>query len=261
MLKVWKVLPYFTFAGLLAMIWYCVQGGGEKPLGLMISEEDGFLEWGTCAAFAVAGFMGFCAAIIKRKTLTKNQIIFLVIFSAVCLMAVGEELSWGQRIFGFAPPESMETTSDSAVKFGHNDVTWHNLDITIGPMSFSLGGMLFGVTLIVGLGIYGIVLPLLYAKRNPKIVKIVDKLGLFLPPLNLGILVTAATLLFYILRRVGEIKHMVEPNEYKEFFVPVVLAAIVAVTFFKEKSKTNTIILEIFLVIFALALAASARMI
>ena len=259
MLKIWKVLPYFVLVGLLAMIFISVNGGGEKKLGLNIAEEDGFLEWGTCAAFAIAGLLGFCAAVMKRAALNKRQVIFLIVFGAVCFMAVGEELSWGQRIFGFAPPKSMETNADSAVRFGHNDVTWHNLDIKMGPVSFSLGGMLFGVTLIVALAVYGIVLPILYKKRNPKIVKLVDKLGLFLPPLDLGILVTVATLMFYALRRIGDIKHMTEPNEFKEFFVPVVFAAIIATTFFKEKTKADRICLELFFAIFILAMAICAK--
>lgn len=267
MQKVWRVLPYVIFAGLLAIIGICVANGGEKKMGLEIAEEDGLLEWGTCAAFAIAGLLGATAAVMKRKLLTKNQIIFLAVFSGVCLMAVGEELSWGQRILEFGPPTGMETTSDSAIKCGHNDVTWHNLHITVGPynilgftfkMSFSLGGMLFGVMLIIALAIHGILLPILYKQGKPKIVRLVNKLGMFFPPLDLGILVTAASLLFYIFRRTGDIKHMTEPNEYKEFFVPIVYAAIIAVTFFKEKTKANRIALEFFLILLVMGLAAAA---
>ncbi|HNX26062.1 MAG TPA: hypothetical protein PKK48_01505 [Phycisphaerae bacterium] len=256
MVKVWNALPYVVLACILAIICYCTCGGGEKNMGLKITSEDGFIEWGTCVAFGITGLLGMCAAVMKRKMLTKNQLIFLVVFSIICFLAVGEELSWGERIFGFAPPENMETTSSSAVTFGHNDVTMHNLDFKFGKVSFSIGGMLFGVTLIVALAIHGIVLPILYKKRHPKIVKFVDKLGLFLPPLNFGILVTAAALMFYILRRTT-IDDMTEPNEFKEFFVPVVYAAIVAVTFFNGKTKGERVCLEFLFILFMLGITAS----
>lgn len=59
--------------------------------------EDGVVEWLTASLFAAAGFWRLRAAIRARRPLDLLVALF-------CLFVAGEEISWGQRLFGITPP-------------------------------------------------------------------------------------------------------------------------------------------------------------
>lgn len=247
-------------AALLALMCYICINGGEHKLDMNITLEDGLLEWATVTMFGMCGLLGVAGLIINRKVLGKKQIIFLAIFSALCFAGMGEELDWGKRIIGFDVPEGMESHSDSMIKYGHDSTSLHNLKFEKWGVKFSLSGML-GIPLVIVLGLHGILLPILVKKENPKALRFIEKTGVFVPPLNLGILVTAAALGFYIARKLPAINRkspepdLLEPNEFKEFFITFTYSAILVVVFLKEKTPAKTAVKIASLVLMAGLLA------
>ena len=103
-------LPYAIFAGLVALLIYCHLRG--EPVN--VSDEDGLVEWATVVAFGLIAALSFTAAIVHRSRMSRAQVILIVLLGLVALMAIGEELSWGQRWFGFEPPESMKSGGGGA---------------------------------------------------------------------------------------------------------------------------------------------------
>ena len=67
-------------------------------------QEDGFLEWATFWAFALAAFRYLVVA--RRERHASGGIPwFAVGLGLFCLLVALEEISWGQRLFGYRPPD------------------------------------------------------------------------------------------------------------------------------------------------------------
>jgi hypothetical protein len=114
--------------------------------------EDSVGEWATFFAFAFAGIIGIVAllrAIWRNsdRALNANQVRFRMIIGALsvfCLFAAGEEISWGQRVFGFMPPEMFQKLNFQ------QELNFHNiLEYVVSPRT---------VIAIICFG-YGVVLP------------------------------------------------------------------------------------------------------
>ena len=78
----------------------------ETYIALM--EEDFIGEWITFYAFALAGFIIVVHLWSCRKnglSLISPSFLIPMAVAAFCLVVAGEEVSWGQRIFAFKPPD------------------------------------------------------------------------------------------------------------------------------------------------------------
>lgn len=75
----------------------------HAPTWLTIAQEDGPVEWATFVAFVMAAAW-FVLVVRKRGTGWLFTIACLLL-AAFCLVVAGEEISWGQRLFGFKPPD------------------------------------------------------------------------------------------------------------------------------------------------------------
>jgi hypothetical protein len=212
-LTIWLIAATVAvLAVLFALLVYC-HICGREPFNY--TDEDGLVERGAvvsffaCAGAAIAGAAGM-------KALTRRQRVFLLIFGLLCLAAIGEELSWGQRLFGFEPPKSM-TGRDKVVRFGHGDVTIHNLAFNLWGLKFSVGGLLFKLPLLLGGIFHGLLLPSALRKERPWARRLVDRLGLFVPSLPLGIAMLTGIVAFY-----WNVWPHSQVQECREFFVPTV---------------------------------------
>lgn len=70
-----------------------------------LAQEDGIVEWATVFAFVAAAALllrGVRGAFRDSPLLG----VALVCIGAFCLFVAGEEISWGQRLFAFQPPEA-----------------------------------------------------------------------------------------------------------------------------------------------------------
>ena len=64
--------------------------------------EDGWAEWATFCAFALAAGLAVHALLrTRQQSLQRVALLGLALF---CVFVAGEEISWGQRLLGFRPP-------------------------------------------------------------------------------------------------------------------------------------------------------------
>lgn len=90
-------------------------------------EEDGPVEWlGSLGLFAGAGLF-FAAFLLARRRgseavgLSRLGVWVLLALAAALFFAAGEEISWGQRLFGWGTPESIAAIN------AQDETTLHNL--------------------------------------------------------------------------------------------------------------------------------------
>ena len=110
--------------------------------------EDGFLEYAT-----VVGIVAGLVLCIQRVVTLRHvrQIRFLTMttmLALACLFGAGEEVSWGQRIFGIQSPEYF---------LNHNlqqETGLHNLAFEVNGRTISVNKLVFGTGLALGLIIY-----------------------------------------------------------------------------------------------------------
>jgi hypothetical protein len=68
-----------------------------------LMQEDGWAEWASFLAFAIAGVLALHAGYEQRR----DRLASLALFGlgAFAIFVAGEEISWGQRLLSFRPPE------------------------------------------------------------------------------------------------------------------------------------------------------------
>ena len=243
---------YVLTAGLLGLLVYCRAAG--EPCS--VADEDGLVESGTLVAFGLCALLAFLAAIMQRARLARREKVLLIVFGLLCLAAVGEEISWGQRVFGLKVPQSLSKEAGGAIQAGHKDLTVHNLTLNLGFMKFSVGGVLLSLPLFVGLFLHGVWLPVRVKAGKPVATGVVKRLGLFLPPLHLGILVFAVSLFLHYIHSVRSWRAL-EPREYKEMLIPAVYAFALLHVFFRQRTRANVIVTACALGLLAIGLVWS----
>lgn len=117
--------------------------------------EDKFIEWMT-----FVGFIGASAALWPvlrraRPLLAKGWLAGLAFFFFVC---AGEELSWGQRIFGFKTPEKIEKSNEQHEFNLHNHKWKHFHPLALVSLFMK---------------IFGIVAPVVAMNRWPRFVPVI----------------------------------------------------------------------------------------
>ena len=109
--RVWMISPQlgrtiFYLCPLLSLLLLGTYFIDERIVA-QLGREDSVVEWVTFICFLAGGIAaGLCARFFFRS----KQRLYGVVFLMVCLMAIfiaGEEISWGQRIFGWQTPEAL----------------------------------------------------------------------------------------------------------------------------------------------------------
>jgi hypothetical protein len=67
-----------------------------------LTQEDGLVEWATFVSFVAGSFLFLLSALRSEARWPR---LFLAGLSAFCFFVAGEEISWGQRLLAFQPPE------------------------------------------------------------------------------------------------------------------------------------------------------------
>ncbi len=211
-----RAAPFvFVLAGAGLLAW-CARFG--EPFNL--SAEDGVLEWGTVYFMLLCAILALAAAVSGRRSAPRPRRIFLIVLSVLLLLAAGEEISWGQRLWGVPVPAALAKDAGGMIHVGHGDTAIHNLTFRSELVRFSVGGVLFGVPLLGGLFLHGIWLPVAARRGHGSALWAVNRLGVFVPPLELGILTFTASLVFHVLKPL----ELTEAREYKELVIPLILA-------------------------------------
>jgi hypothetical protein len=133
-------------------------------------EEDGIVEWLTVAGL-LAGF-GICIYRFIKLVKVKNWWFLTVtlILGILLFIAAGEEISWGQRILG------IKSSGYFLKNNAQGETNIHNLVIN----GVKINKLVFSTILITVLGIYLVVLPLLY-KAKTGVKQFIDNSGVPVP--------------------------------------------------------------------------------
>lgn len=139
----------------------------------VFAQEDGAVEYGTfffLLCISILQFYRLFTASKNKAVLWKLGIFF---FGILFLFGAGEEISWGQRIFGI---ESGDFFKDNNLQ---NETNLHNLEIG----GVKLNKLIFSQLLTAIMAIYLLILPFLYQKYTG-IKKLADKFVIPIPQLS-----------------------------------------------------------------------------
>jgi len=118
--------------------------------------EDGIAEWLTVGGLLLGSFVCFLRFV---KLLHKKSKWFLLVTFGLGLFlffAAGEEISWGQRIFGIETPEYFQQHN------AQKETNLHNL--VVGGVK--LNKLIFSILLVGLLAVFMIIVPVLYQKNR-----------------------------------------------------------------------------------------------
>lgn len=169
---------YFTVSILVIIISYLVYLFFKEETVNKLGREDGLFEYLTALSFLITSIFFFINFLNQKK-------IVLVLFALIFFVGMGEEISWGQRIFNFGTPDYFKE------KNIQNELNLHNLELFD---SKNIDGQYkTGISYFLSINflyklfwlIYGIILPLVCSFSG--IVKsVVNKISLPVPPVFLG---------------------------------------------------------------------------
>ena len=135
-------------------------------------QEDGIVEWLTVAELMAGSFVCF-SRFIKLWNKKSRWFLFVTFCLALFLFfSAGEEISWGQRILGLKTPEYFESHN------AQQETNLHNLVVD----GVKLNKLVFSLLLVVALGIYLIIVPIVYQKSYA-VKKFLDSSGIPIPRL------------------------------------------------------------------------------
>ena len=150
-----------------------------------INREDGVIEGGTVLCFLAAS-VG--SAVLLFRSRSKARKVFCGLLAFGFFMCAGEEMSWGQHLFGWKAPEAIAKVNVQA------ETNLHNLSGYFADHAF-----------IAGTFFYGGVVPFL-AARSSVWRRAFERFGLVVPSLGLAVGFILATLNqdFVIYRLMGK---------------------------------------------------------
>ncbi|WP_320177146.1 hypothetical protein [Roseovarius pacificus] len=178
-----QVIFGFLNATLVFTLAYAVLGFGTQ-FGAGFAIEDGPIEYGTAVALFMASLVLFWRAIRLGRAARIGAGLLVAFYALIFVFGAGEEISWGQRIFGW------ETTEYFLENNRQMETNLHNL--AFGEEQ--LAKTLFGSVLTTVLLLYLVVLPPLYP-RVRWIAKLADALMVPVPGLRHTIIAVVASLL------------------------------------------------------------------
>lgn len=152
----------------------------DTQLGVDLDEEDGLFEWIGAGALLVAALLQ--AILFHRSDVPRERRLlpfmrrnpFYLGLAIVLFLAFAEEISWGQRIFGWATP------TDLPFDNLQGETNIHNLALFHGESLFNLHRLfnLFWMS-------YAVVLPLLVG-AVPIVARLCQRISLPVPPAWIG---------------------------------------------------------------------------
>lgn len=194
-----------------------------------LAVEDGPIENLGAAAFIVAAalffasFLGSLGAGNDFHLFRTKRNFFLLLLALAFLFAGGEEISWGQRIFGWNTPAAIADIN------AQDETTIHNLDIFQQGKSFSFWFNAFWIG-------FCVCVPLL--DRWPLAHDFFERIRLPVVPLWTGVLLLVN---YAVFKMVGsshasgsELRHAA--NELKESTIAVIFVWIAWIQFENEKA-------------------------
>lgn len=122
--------------------------------------EDGFIEW--CTVVVLFSVMLVCGKrfFTLRRVRSPLFLIVTMLLTLLCLFGAGEEISWGQRLFGLETPDYLKERN------AQGELGLHNLVVEIDGEKVKLNKLIFGTGLALALLIYSFIATPLYRKND-----------------------------------------------------------------------------------------------
>jgi hypothetical protein len=226
---IFKVLPFLT-ATILMVSFYFARV--EESSAFNFSKEDGFLEWGTVFFFICCACLSVTILTFNELVLSRSQKRFLAIFALLLIVGIGEELSWGKRIFGWEVPAMVAEIDGNLVQT--DDTSLHNLRLKFSWGHVNPSDLVFSFFLPIGLLLQGIILPWNLNRNNLRARKFVAYWGFFVPSLKLGTLLFVCAFLFH---RLKSFEGVTDVREYEEFIIPFIFSFVMVDYYFKNSPR------------------------
>ncbi|MDA0272298.1 MAG: hypothetical protein O3C68_03485 [Proteobacteria bacterium] len=122
--------------------------------------EDGFIEW--CTVIVLVSAMLVCGKrfFTLRRVRPTLFLTVTMLLTLLCLFGAGEEISWGQRLFGLETPDYLKDRN------AQGELGLHNLVIEVNGEEVKLNKLIFGTGLAIALLIYLFIATPLYRKND-----------------------------------------------------------------------------------------------
>ena len=161
-------------------------------------EEDGVIESIGALFFLMSSLFLFATFLRSRKKIfvgqNKYQALWILALGFLFFVAFGEEISWGQRIFNFATPESIREINEQ------KEFNLHNLNFVHGENKTGIAALFTSHRLFYGLLIgYMILIPLIM-QLNVWPQRLITLLQLPVTPSWIGIIFFLALFLVKIIQ-------------------------------------------------------------
>lgn len=140
------IIPIIVVLGMVAAV-------RSPKLYVWLTAEDSLLEWTQFVLiFAASLIFAWSSILLFQNQQRKMAVLYLLVAFGTFFVA-GEEIAWGQRIFGWTTPEALEAVNSQ------HETTLHNIG-SAHPI-FIYGTMIAGL--------YGVLIPMLASVwRNEK---------------------------------------------------------------------------------------------
>jgi hypothetical protein len=169
---------YLAILGLFILLSFSVVIIFNEKTVSHLGDEDQLFEW-------LGFFFLLISSLFFFLTYLKTRSLLVLVLAIVMFAGAGEEISWGQRIFGFKTPEMMKEFNVQKEFTIHNLVIFNNKDLQ-HTVKHGLGKLLsinFLFKLFVGT--FGIILPLCVYHINV-IGRLASKFRVPVPPVSIG---------------------------------------------------------------------------
>lgn len=134
----YEALSYFSIFSALLLAIFSIQIFNPVAYVYLIS-EDNIGEYATSVAFAAAAYFFVSAA--KRGTIL--NCFFMLFLAFLSFLIAGEEISWGQRIFGVDTPELLRNINQQG------EITLHNIGSLQGASFHEVAGVLLQILMVI----------------------------------------------------------------------------------------------------------------
>jgi hypothetical protein len=128
--------------------------GFDRQFSEGFAAEDGPVEYGTAVLLLLSALvlMGQAVRVLRSGRPVKSAL--LALYGLAFVFGAGEEVSWGQRLFGIETPEFFQERN------AQGEITIHNLNWGEDHIAHTIFGNFLSIVLLT----YLVVLPLLYPR-------------------------------------------------------------------------------------------------
>lgn len=127
----------FSLCALLVCLSAAVLEHHAPTVYYQLVQEDGPLEWATFWGFLLAG--GLWLTRLRGGFSSGWRSLYLLCLGAGCLLLAMEEISWGQRLFGYLPPEVFLTDNFQQEFNLHNFADTTTRQLLLGALLVGFG--------------------------------------------------------------------------------------------------------------------------